>query len=184
MTKRVLVPLANGFEETEAVTVVDILRRGAIEVVTAGLEPGPITGRSNITVTPDKSLDEALTGPAFDAIVLPGGLPGAEILRDDPRVIDALSMILDQGGLAGAICAAPIALDRAGVLGGRTYTSHPSFEGELPTEGYSQERVAKSKRVITSRGPGTAMEFAFELLRELGGDDAVREVNQGVLAKL
>jgi 4-methyl-5(b-hydroxyethyl)-thiazole monophosphate biosynthesis len=184
MTKRVLVPLASGFEETEAVTVVDILRRGQIEVVTAGLEPGPVTGRSNITVTPDTTLDEALAGPAFDAIVLPGGLPGAEILRDDPRVIDALSKILVRGGLAGAICAAPIALERAGVLDGRTYTSHPSFEDKLPTAGYSQDRVAKSERVVTSRGPGTAMEFAFELLLELGGEDAVREVNQGVLAQI
>jgi 4-methyl-5(b-hydroxyethyl)-thiazole monophosphate biosynthesis len=184
MKKRVLVPLANGFEETEAVTVVDILRRGSIEVVTAGLAPGPVTGRSDITVTPDKTLNEALAGAPFDAIVLPGGLPNAEILRDDPRVTAALSKILDQGGLAGAICAAPIALDRAGVLGGRTYTSHPSFQDKLPADGYTQDRVAKSGRVVTSRGPGTAMEFAFELLRELGGDDAVHEVNQGVLAKL
>lgn len=184
MSKRVLVPLATGFEETEAVTVIDILRRGEIEVVTAGLDAGPVTGRSNVTVTPDTTLDEALAGPPFDAIVLPGGLPNAEILRDDPRVTEALSKILDQGGLAGAICAAPIALDRAGALGGRTYTSHPSFESELPTAGYTQDRVATSNRVITSRGPGTAMEFAFELLRELGGDEAVRAVNQGVLARL
>ena len=184
MTKRVLVPLATGFEETEAVTVIDILRRGAIVVVTAGLEQGPVTGRSDITLTPDTTLDEALAGAPFDAIVLPGGLPNAEILRDDPRVTAALSEILDRGGLAGAICAAPIALEKAGVLGGRNYTSHPSFEGALPAAGYTQDRVAVSSRVVTSRGPGTAMEFAFELLRELGGDDAVREVNQGVLAKL
>ncbi|MBW2276742.1 MAG: DJ-1/PfpI family protein [Deltaproteobacteria bacterium] len=184
MTKRVLVPLANGFEETEAVTVIDILRRGALEVVTAGLTPGPITGRSNITVTPDTTLDDALGGEPFDAIVLPGGLPNAEILRDDQRVTDALSKILDQGGLAGAICAAPIALDKAGVLGGRKYTSHPSFESALPADGYCEDRVVSSTRVVTSRGPGTAMEFAFELLNELGGDGAVREVNQGVLAVL
>lgn len=184
MTKRVLVPLATGFEETEAVTVIDILRRGAVEVVTAGLESGPITGRSDITITPDTNLDEALAGAPFDAIALPGGLPNAEILRDDPRVIDALSQILERGGLAGAICAAPIALERAGALGGRRYTSHPSFESSLPATGYTQDRVAVSNSVVTSRGPGTAMEFAFELLRELCGEDAVREVNQGVLARL
>jgi 4-methyl-5(b-hydroxyethyl)-thiazole monophosphate biosynthesis len=184
MAKRVLVPLSTGFEETEAVTVIDILRRAEVEVVTAGLEPGPVTGRSNITITPDTTLDEALAGAKFDAIVLPGGLPNAEILRDDQRVTDALAKIIEQGGLAGAICAAPIALDKAGVLGGRTYTSHPSLQGALPPEGYTAKRVAISNRVVTSRSPGTAMEFAFQLLRDLCGEDKVREVNEGVLARL
>jgi len=184
MTTRVLVPLAAGFEETEAVTVIDVLRRGAVEVVTAGLEAGPVTGRSGIAVTPDTTLDEALDGPPFDAIVLPGGLPNAEILRDDPRVIETVSKILERGGLTGAICAAPTALERAGALAGRTYTSHPSIENALPPDGYTDDRVVTSDRVITSRGPGTAMEFAFALLRELSGDDAVHQVNQGVLARL
>ena len=184
MTKRVLVPLAEGFEEIEAMTVVDILRRADVEVVTAGLQEGPITGRSAITVVPDTTLDEALTAAGYDMVVCPGGLPGSHYLRDDPRVIGALKRTAEAGGFTAAICAAPLVLDRAGLLDGATQTSHPSVRGELPAEGYLEERVVTSGRVVTSRAPGTAMEFAFTLLRELLGDAAVEEVNQGVLARL
>jgi 4-methyl-5(b-hydroxyethyl)-thiazole monophosphate biosynthesis len=184
MTKRVLVPLSPGFEEIEAVTVIDILRRGEIEVVVAGLEPGPVTGRSSVTLIPDVSLDAALAGAPFDAIVLPGGLPNAHTLRDDPRVTRALRAILESGGLAGAICAAPAALDRAGALEGRRFTCHPTIAAELSPEGFTEDRVAISKRVVTSRAAGTAMEFAFALLAELAGPDRVRQVNEGVLAAL
>ena len=184
MTKRVLVPLAEGFEEIEAMTVVDILRRGEVEVVTAGLKDGAITGRSSIAVLPDKTLDEALADGEYDMIVCPGGLPGSHYLRDDPRVIAALKRTAEAGGFTAAICAAPLVLDRAGLLDGATQTSHPSVEEELPLDGYLEERVVTSGKVVTSRAPGTAMEFAFTLLGALRGAAAVDEVNQGVLARL
>ena len=185
MAKRVLVPIATGFEEIEALTVVDILRRAGAEVVLAGItEQRPIDGRSNISVVPDMSFDEALkTGP-FDIIVLPGGLPNAYILRDDERVIRALKDQASRGGHVAAICASPVGLDRAGLLEGIRITSHPTVREELPDDNYCEERVVTVSRVMTSRAAGTAMEFAFAIVMELFGPEKVEEVNAGVLAAL
>jgi len=182
--KRALVPLAAGFEEIEALTVVDILRRGDVEVVTAGLEPGLVTGRSGISVKPDAALDDALAGPAFDLVALPGGMPGSRTLRDDPRIISVLRRTHASGGWVAAICAAPIALERAGLLAGREATCHPGMAEELPEPSRDERRVVISGRVVTSRAPGTAMELAFALVRVLCGDAKAAEINTGVLAAL
>ncbi|MCP4679800.1 MAG: DJ-1/PfpI family protein [Deltaproteobacteria bacterium] len=185
MTKRVLVPIATGFEEIEALTVVDILRRAEAEVVLAGLtEEWPIVGRSNVSVIPDMTLDKAFATGPFDTIVLPGGLPNAYILRDDERVIGALKEQAARGGNVAAICASPVGLDRAGLLEGKRLTSHPSIREELSADGYCEERVVVADRVITSRAAGTAMEFAFAIVMELFGLEKVEEVNAGVLAAL
>jgi protein deglycase len=185
MSKRVLVPLAEGFEEIEAVTVIDILRRAGIEVVVADLAAQRVVkGRSGITVRADVSWDAALAGGPFDAVVLPGGLPNAFTLRDDPRVLAAVKRTFDEGGIAAAICAAPVALERAGLLEGRDATCHPGMTAELPAPSRNESRVVVDGRVVTSRAPGTAMEFAFALVRLLAGDAAVAEVNAGVLAAL
>jgi len=183
-TKRALVPLAAGFEEIEALTVVDILRRAGVEVVVAGVAPGIVTGRSGISVQPDVGLDDALADPAFDLVALPGGMPGSTTLRDDPRIVSALRRTHEGGGWVAAICAAPIALARAGLLEGREATCPPGMSAELPDAARNEARVVISGRVVTSRAPGTAMEFAFELVRLLAGDAAVAEVNSGVLAAL
>ncbi len=182
MTKKVLIPIADGFEETEAISVVDILKRAQAEVVIAGVENRPIKGRSDITVVPDCGLDD-IDSP-FDLVVLPGGLPSAFTLRDDPRVIDILQRTHRDKGIVAAICAAPVALDRAGLLRGETFTSFPGMKSRLPASGYSEDRVVVSANVITSRSPGTAIEFAFELVRALFGNETVETVNEGVLAKL
>jgi 4-methyl-5(b-hydroxyethyl)-thiazole monophosphate biosynthesis len=182
MPKRALVPLAAGFEEIEALTVVDILRRAGVEVVTAGLAPGLVTGRSGISVAPDAALDDALAGPAFDLIALPGGMPGSTTLRDDSRIISALRVTHERGGWVAAICAAPIALARAGLLDGREATCHPGMSAELPAAARNEARVVICGRVVTSRAPGTAMEFAFALVRILCGEAAAAEINTGVLA--
>lgn len=182
MSARVLVPLATGFEEIEALTVVDVLRRVDIEVVTAGVEKGICEGRSGIRVTPDTTLDEALAGPPFDAIVLPGGMPASMTLRDDARVTAALARAREEEKLIGAICAAPIALAAAGVLAGEHFTSYPSMEPDLPSEGYRDDRVVISGRLVTSRGPGTAMDFAIELVRQLIGTSSAEAVADEVLA--
>lgn len=185
MTKRVLVPIATGFEEIEALTVVDILRRAQVEVVLAGVEEtAPVKGRSDISVMPDMSLDEALSKESYDMIVLPGGLPNSHILRDDKRITAAVKEQVSWGGYVGAICAAPLVLKEAGVLEGRRVTSHPLIMEELAQDDYSEERVVTAGRVLTSRGPGTAMEFAFAIVRELLGQEAADEVNKGVLAIL
>lgn len=185
MTKRILVPIATGFEEIEALTVVDILRRAGAEVVLAGLASKEVVvGRSNIAVIPDSSLDEALKRGPYDMLVLPGGLPNAHLLRDDERIIRAIRSNLESNGLVGAICAAPLALRRAGVLEDRSFTSHPTVRGELSASGYSDDRVVNERRVLTSRAAGTAMEFAFEIVKELFGEAKVEEVNTGVLARL
>jgi 4-methyl-5(b-hydroxyethyl)-thiazole monophosphate biosynthesis len=185
MSTRVLVPLADGFEEIEAFTVVDILRRAGADVVTAGVEgKDSVTGRSSITAIPDTTLDRALDGEDFDLVVLPGGLPAAFTLRDDPRIVTALGRTAASGGRVAAICAAPVALERAGLLDGVEHTSHPTLRDQLPLESYSEKRVVTTGRIVTSRAAGTAMEFAFTLVRELFGEEKVREVNQGVLARI
>ena len=185
MTKKVLVPVAEGFEEIEALTAVDILRRAGALVVLAGCEgEGAVEGRSGIRVTPDKSLDAALAEAPYDLIALPGGLPNAYTLRDDVRLRGELKAHAERGGLVAAICAAPVALAEAGLLEGKAKTSHPAVMAEMPSDGYREDRVVVDGQVITSRSPGTAMEFAFALVRALYGDDKVEEVNGPVFARL
>ncbi|MBI5810819.1 MAG: DJ-1/PfpI family protein [Deltaproteobacteria bacterium] len=181
--KRVLIPLAPGFEEVEALAVVDILRRAGAEVVMAGTSDGVITGRNKINVVPDIGMDTA--DPAvFDMIVLPGGAAGTENLKKDIRVKKAVSALMSKGGFVAAICAAPAVLSAIGVTEGRTVTSHPSVRHELKAGKVSDDRVVKDGNIITSQGPGTALEFAFALVEALYGPDKVKEVNKGVLARL
>ncbi len=182
---RVLVPLAEGFEEIEAVTVIDILRRAGIEVISAGLEDGPIKGSRGITVIPDTALHRILDD-AFDMVVLPGGLPGTTNLRLDKRIHDIVRRIHQHDGYVTAICAAPSIYAELGFLKGRNATSHPSVADEPHFEGvhYREERVVVDGRFITSRSPGTAMEFAFQLVEALSGKEMVEKVNRGVLAAL
>ena len=185
MTKKVLVPVAKGFEEIEALTAVDILRRAGASVVLAGLEgEGAVEGRSNISVMPDKSLDDALAEAPYDLIALPGGLPNAYSLRDDARLQKVIKAQAERGGLVAAICAAPVALAAAGILEGKTKTSHPAVRDEMPSDGYREDRVVVDGKVITSRSPGTAIEFAFTLVRVLFGDAKAEEVNGPVFARL
>ncbi|MFO0983680.1 MAG: DJ-1 family glyoxalase III [Planctomycetota bacterium] len=179
---RVLVPIAPGFEEIETVTIVDILRRAQIDVVLAGLVAGVLRGSRGIYLQPDCHLDEVSAQP-FDMIVLPGGLHNALALRDDARVRRLVLERLAAGGCVGAICAAPLALAAYGVLDGRRATAHPSVRSELAGVQLGDERVVVSNGLITSQGPGTAMEFAFALIGRLLGADKVREVNAGVLAR-
>ena len=180
---RVLVPVAPGFEEIETVSIVDILRRAQIEVVLAGTQPGVLTGSRGIRVEPDCSLDRVLS-QSFDLVVLPGGMQNALALRDDTRVRALVTRQLEGGGLVGAICAAPLALAAYGVLDTRRATSHPSVRQDLARLQIVNDRVVTSDRVITSQGPGTAIEFAFALIERLLGAEKVREVNAGVLAKV
>jgi len=177
----VLVPLAQGCEELEAVTVVDLLRRAGIEVVTAGLDAQPVTASRGMTLLPDMTLEMALQ-QSFDMVVLPGGLPGAEHLGDDPRVIRLLQEMAASDAYTAAICAAPRVLARAGLLDGKRATSYP---GALDIEAvpgieYLETAVVTDGRVITSRGPGTAMDFALVLIETLVGKTRRDEVEAGL----
>jgi len=185
--KRVVVPLAHGFEEIETVTVVDILRRAGISVTIAGVEagspPGAIEGRTGIRLVPDLSIARVKASD-FDMIVLPGGLKGAQTLQKDTRVARLLRALQDNDRYIAAICAAPTVLAAHGMIAGRKLTSHPSVREQLSGAIYDEGRVVIDGRLVTSRGPGTAMEFAMALVEILMGRQKVEEINQGVLAKI
>jgi 4-methyl-5(b-hydroxyethyl)-thiazole monophosphate biosynthesis len=163
---RVLVPLAPGFEEIEAVTIVDVLRRAGVTVDVAGTVAGPITGSHGITVTPDRPL-AGVDADAYDLIALPGGMPGTVHLREDAEVLRVLRDAAARGRATTAICAAPIVLAAAGLTAGRALTSHPSVAAQLVDADYREATVVEDGPVITSRGAGTAMEFALALVARL-----------------
>jgi 4-methyl-5(b-hydroxyethyl)-thiazole monophosphate biosynthesis len=180
---RVLVPLAQGCEELEAITVVDLLRRAGIDVVTAGLDEQPVRAARGTVLVPDATLDTALETD-YDMVVLPGGLPGADHLRDDARIIELVKRMADSDRYTAAICAAPRVLARAGLLDGRRATSFPGAidTGSIPGIDYVEDAVVTDGKVITSRGPGTAMDFALELIELLVGKDKRDEV-EGTLQR-
>ncbi|MGC9008979.1 MAG: DJ-1 family glyoxalase III [Halothiobacillaceae bacterium] len=179
---RVLVPLAPGFEELEAISITNILRRAGIEVLTAGLQPGPVRAARGTVLVPDTSLDQVLHED-FDLVVLPGGLPGADNLRDDPRVLHILQRTYAEGRLVGAICAAPKVLAHAGLLQGHRATHYPGALNaeELAGVHASGAAVEMDDRIITSRGPGTAMDFALALVEQLLGRGKRDEVEAGLV---
>ena len=179
--KRVLVPLAEGFEELEAVTIIDILRRAGIEVVVASLAGSPVAGAHGIRLAADTPLD-ALAGQEFDMIALPGGMPGAEHLKKDARIAGIIQRLHETGRPVAAICAAPMVLAAAGVLDGRRATSYPGFLKDAPGTTVVNESVVVDQGVITSRGPGTALDFALALVAELSGP-AVRQQVESALER-
>lgn len=166
----VLVPLAQGCEELEAVTIVDLLRRAGMEVVTAGLDERPVHCSRGTVLIPDCVLDEVL-GREFDMIALPGGLPGADNLNADARIHALLNAAAAGGRYTAAICAAPKVLASAGLLDGRHATSFPGAidPARVPGLVYESRAVVRDGQVITSRGPGTAMDFALTLIEVLLG---------------
>ncbi len=178
---KVLIPLAQGCEELEAVTLVDVLRRGGIEVVTAGLDDRPVKAAHNTVLVPDTTLDRALA-MGFDMVVLPGGLPGTTHLADDPRIVRLVQDMARAGKWTAAICAAPTVLAKAGVLSGKRATSYPGFleSMELADVRIENTPVVVDGKVVTSRGPGTAMDFALELVHLLLGDAKRHEVEAGL----
>lgn len=169
---RVLIPLAEGFEELEAITLIDLLRRAKIDVVTAALQPGAVRASRGTRHLADTDLDSVAAEP-FDMMVLPGGLPGAEHLNADPLIHALLNRIAGEGGYTAAICAAPRVLADAGLLQGRQATSYPGFLTVEDAQ-LSEQAVVQDGMVITSRGPGTAMDFALYLIETLT-DRATRD---------
>jgi len=181
--KNVLIPIAPGFEEIETITVVDILRRSGARVSTAGIVDGVIEGSRGVKIIADESINN-INSEKFDLMILHGGQPGTDNLKKDPRITTLLNEMYSKKKLIGAICAAPIILEENGLLRKRKRTSHPSVKEILSCELYKEERVVVDQNIITSRSPGTAMEFAFKLVEILFGVDRVLLVNKGVLANI
>jgi len=179
---RALIPLAQGFEELEAVTLIDLLRRAGIDVVVAGLTEGPVTASRGTVLVPDTTLAE-VAGDAFDLIVLPGGLPGADHLAADPLLRRLLQRQAAAQGLTAAICAAPRALAEAGLLAGKTATCYPGSVDATAFAGLTlvDAPVVTDGAVMTSRGPGTAMDFALALVERLVGAARREEVEVKLL---
>jgi len=178
----VLVPLAQGCEELEAITIIDLLRRAGIEVTSAGLDVGSVTASRGVKIIPDTDLDSALKNN-YDMIVLPGGLPGADHLDNDDRIRSVIKRMASDGKYTAAICAAPKVLANAGVLAGKTATSYPGFLDSLALSDItlSNEAVVRDGKVITSRGPGTAIDFALELVEILTGEEKRIEVERALV---
>ena len=183
--KKVLVPLAPGFEEIEAITVIDILRRAGVDVVVAGTQSGPIEASRKTRHVPDCALDD-IHAEDFDMIVLPGGQPGTTNLCHDARIRQIIETLQAKDRHIAAICAAPSVLSAYGILKDRAATSHPSVRAEVAAGAreISEQRVVIDGPVVTSQAAGTAMEFAFTLVEVLCGADKAAEVNRSVLARL
>jgi protein deglycase len=177
---KALVFMAAGFEEMEAIIVVDVLRRSGVEVVAVSLGDTTVEGAHGIVVRADATLDETDTSQ-FDVMILPGGQPGSNRLRDDSRVQLLVRQQFACGRCVAAICAAPIALEAAGILKDRHATSYPGYA--LPSAKYSEERVVTDGTLITSRGPGTAFEFALVLVERFVSATVASKLRQGMLVR-
>ncbi len=166
----VLVPLAQGCEELEAVTIIDLLRRAGITVLTAGLDDKPVKASRGTVLIPDTTLD-AVMEKEFDMIALPGGLPGADHLNQDSRIHTLLKQQAKAEKYIAAICAAPKVLAAAGLLNGKHATSYPGSidASQMQNIMYEEKPVVIDGKLITSRGPGTAMDFALALIEHLLG---------------
>lgn len=179
---KVLVPIAEGCEELEAITIIDLLRRAEIEVVSAGLSEGSVACSRGTVLVPDTTLD-SVEGDRFDMIVLPGGLPGADHLNNDERIHRRLREMAEENQYTAAICAAPKVLATAGLLDGHKATSYPGALNaeDLPHTELLETAVVVDGRVVTSRGPGTAIDFALTLIALLVGDDRKNTVENSLV---
>lgn len=177
--KNVLVLFADGSEELEAITVVNILRRAGVSVTLAGLDAGALRGSRGVMLMPDSTLD-AVLHEDFDMIVLPGGQPGTNHLKADARVLKLAQRMTQQDKYVAAICAAPSVLAAAGLLDGKQATSFPGALTAFPKVKQQHAAIVEDGKIITSRGPGTAMDFALTLVERLAGPAKRQEVEAGL----
>ena len=164
--KKILFILAEGFEEIEALLPVDFLRRLNFEVAQTGLSNIEVVGSHEITVKTDGLLKDISSD--FDAIVLPGGMPGSVNLKDDLTVINVIKRFFKENKLVAAICAAPIVLDKAGILQGKKHTAHPAVKDSFKNSTYTGNRIEIDNNIITGKGPGVSAEFALSIAKYLG----------------
>jgi 4-methyl-5(b-hydroxyethyl)-thiazole monophosphate biosynthesis len=179
---KILVPIAKGFEEIEAVSIIDVCRRAGIEVIVAGVEESVVEGANKIVINTDVLLKDVDT-TALDMVVLPGGWGGTNILATDERVQTILKDMKNSNKYIAAICAAPFALKQADVLNSN-YTCYPSVEDSIKQDGYHpDDAIVIDDKVITSRGPATAIKFALEIVRVLVDDETADSLHGGLLVE-
>lgn len=181
--KRVLVPLADGFEEMEGIIIIDVLRRANVEVIVAGLDKKEITASRKTKHIADYTLDEVKDWE-FDAIILPGGSEGANRLSNDSRIKDIIEKLHNKNKIIGAICAAPNVLIKHKLFNNDDkFTLHPNTLPDNYNGIYVDERVVKTRNIFTSKGPGTAFEFALAIVEELCGPEVRKEVEKPMFVK-
>lgn len=182
--KKIILFLADGFEEVEAFTTVDYLRRMDLKVSTVSIsEDLKVKGAHDIVVLADKTISEIDSVEDYHAVVIPGGLPGATNLRDSKRVIELVQEMDRSKKLLAAICAGPIVFEKADVIKGKALTSYPGFEDQLGSGAYKEDSVVKDGNMITSRGPALAVNFAIEIVDYLLGKEKAEELKEDILYK-
>lgn len=180
MSKKILLCLAPGFEEIEAVASVDVMRRGGLDVTVAGVGGRLIKGGHDITVEADAIVDD-MNSDDFDMIVLPGGLGGVEVLSENEKVQSLIREMSEKDKHIAAICAAALALDKAGVLEGK-FTCYPGVVDEVKSGSHVDSRIVVNGKMITSQGPGTAICFALEIVKQMAGMKIYEQVKEKMLA--
>lgn len=178
----ILVPLAEGFEEIEAVTIIDILRRAGHSVTTASLKNKTVTGSHSIQITADTIISE-LRHEQFGAIVLPGGMPGSVNLRDHDRVMSFIQRIYAAGGITAAVCAAPIALGRSGILDKKKFTCFPGDEKEIPLSQYTGEDVTVDGKIVTGKSAGVTALFTLKIVELIDGKEKAATLKERMFIK-
>jgi 4-methyl-5(b-hydroxyethyl)-thiazole monophosphate biosynthesis len=180
--KKIAVLLAEGFEEVEAATPIDFLRRAGVEVITAGVNGKTVRGAHGVPFTADVLLKDL---PAdLDGVVIPGGMPGAANIAKSAEALELAKKLCAAGKLLAAICAAPgVVLGPNGFLKGKRFTCYPGYEKDVSGAFFSEDRVVVDENLITSRGPGTAAEFALALIERLAGKQAADKVHKATLQR-
>ena len=183
MTKKVALFIENGSEELEFIAPLDIMRRANLEVdlISANNEDF-ITSSHNVKIIADKKINEVNNILDYDAIVIPGGMPGSTLLRDNKKIIEFYQTMYNSGKLVAAICAAPIVLSAAGITDDKEVTSYPGFDKEINYKNYNSDKaVVIDKNVITAQGPAVAILFGYEILNYLLQDDTAQNISSAML---
>lgn len=183
MTKKVALFIENGSEELEFIAPLDIMRRANLEVdVISANNEDFITSSHNVKILADKKIDEVNNILDYDAIVIPGGMPGSTLLRDNKKIIEFYQTMYNSGKLVAAICAAPIVLSAAGITDDKEVTSYPGFDKEINYKNYNSDKaVVIDKNVITAQGPAVAILFGYEIVNYLLQDNTAEDVKQAML---
>ncbi|MBN1130470.1 MAG: DJ-1/PfpI family protein [Chitinispirillaceae bacterium] len=171
--------LAPGFEETEAITYIDLLRRAKISITLLGLNAREVKGSHDVTLIADAVISD-FTGRQ-DGIILPGGMPGSRNLAESPRVLELVRETHERGQLCAAICAAPLVFGKAGILQGVKATCYPGFEKELVGATVTEQPLVRDRHIITARGVGAAISFGLELISYLADQEQSERIRTSIL---